>query len=381
MPEQPPAERPMQTFQSPQIQFDGRQCVLTGDWILAALKPRLIRLRAWLLLHGKSTETWNLTQVRHIDTFGALILWRAWGQKPPDILLLGPQHESAFQRVRSVAGQVFPPERIDWLLPIVSIGNAALGLGSHLLDFARMLGMIVVEAARLFIEPRSIPLKEFSAALYKTGAQAMPISALVGFLIGIVLSYLSALQLRNFGADALIINILGVGIIRELGPVLVSILVAGRSGSAITAQLGVMRVTEEIDALAAMGVSVHQRLVWPKVLAMAIAMPLLVLWTSVAALAGGMLAAQMQLEIDWRFFMLSLPHVVPVQNLYIGAAKGVIFGVAIALIASHFGLRIRPNTESLSRNTTSSVVAAITAVILLDAVFAMLTRGIGVPLR
>jgi len=114
---------------------------------------------------------------------------------------------------------------------------------------------------------------------------------------------------------------------------------------------------------------------------MAIAMPLLVLWTSVAALAGGMLAAHVQLEIDWRFFMLSLPHVVPVQNLYIGAAKGMVFGVAIALVACHFGLRIRPNTESLSRNTTSSVVTAITAVILLDAMFAMLTRGIGVPLR
>jgi len=110
-------------------------------------------------------------------------------------------------------------------------------------------------------------------------------------------------------------------------------------------------------------------------------MPLLVLWTSTIALAGGMLAAQVQLEIDWRYFLLSLPQVVPVQNLYIGAAKGMVFGVTIALISCHFGLRIKPNTESLSRNTTASVVSAITAVILLDAVFAMLTRGIGVPLR
>lgn len=371
----------MQTFESPRLKFDGRQCVLSGDWILAALKPRLLVLRAQLKLHGKSTETWNLTQVRHIDTLGALILWRAWGQKPPEILLLGPTHEAAFRRVKDVAGQTVPPRGVDWLRPVLAVGNFVLGMGSHVADFARMLGMIATEAVRLFVEPRSIPLKEFSAALFKTGAQAMPIAALVGFLIGIVLSYLSALQLRNFGADALIINILGIGIIRELGPVLVSILVAGRSGSAITAQLGVMRVTEEIDALAAMGVSVHQRLIWPKVLAMAIAMPLLVLWTSIVALAGGMVAAQVQLEIDWRFFLLSLPHVVPVQNLYIGAAKGVVFGVAIALVACHFGLRIRPNTESLSRNTTSSVVSAITVVILLDAVFAMLTRGIGVPLR
>ncbi|GAB2887164.1 ABC transporter permease [Uliginosibacterium flavum] len=365
----------------PHLLHEGDACALTGDWTLAAIKPRLIVLRAKLLFHGHSARLWDLSGVTRMDTFGALLLWRAWGLREPDTLVLPPQLHPAFERVRTVAGIKVETPRFDWLRPVVQLGSVGLAALDHCREFARMLGMVSIEAARLFIEPRSIPFKEFSAALYKTGVQAMPVSALVGFLIGIVLSYLSALQLRNFGADALIINILGIGIIRELGPVLVSILVAGRSGSAITAQLGVMRVTEEIDALAAMGVSIHQRLIWPKVLAMSISMPLLVLWTSAAALAGGMLAAQLQLEIDWRFFAMSLPHVVPVQNLYIGFAKGATFGVAIALISCHFGLRIKPNTESLSRNTTAAVVTAITAVILLDAVFAMLTRGIGVPLR
>jgi ABC-type multidrug transport system fused ATPase/permease subunit len=128
----------------------------------------------------------------------------------------------------------------------------------------------------------------------------LPITALVGFLIGVVLSYLSALQLKTFGADVFIINILGIGIVRELGPVLVAVLVAGRSGSAMTAQLGVMRVTEEIDALAAMGVSRSLRLVLPKVVALVAAMPLLVLWTSAAALFGGMVAASFQLDMSYR---------------------------------------------------------------------------------
>lgn len=365
----------------PGLVHEGGVCFLTGDWTLAALKPHLLSLRAKLIFHGRRVKNWNLVQVTRMDTFGALLLWRAWGACEPETLSLASHLHSAFDRVRGVAGRRIERKAIDWLQPIVKIGSATLSVVSHLYAFSVMLGEVLIEAGRLLVEPRSIPMKEFSAALYKTGVQAMPISALVGFLIGIVLSYLSALQLRNFGADALIINILGIGIIRELGPVLVSILVAGRSGSAITAQLGVMRVTEEIDALAAMGVSVHQRLIWPKVVALAIAMPLLVLWTSAAALLGGMLSAQLQLEIDWRFFAMSLPHVVPVQNLYIGFAKGCVFGVSIALIACHFGLRIKPNSESLSRNTTSSVVTAITAVILLDAVFAMLTRGIGVPLR
>ncbi|MEY2631753.1 MAG: hypothetical protein RIR00_407, partial [Pseudomonadota bacterium] len=193
------------------------------------------------------------------------------------------------------------------------------------------------------------------------------------------ISYLSALQLKMFGADLFIVNILGISIIRELGPVLVAVLVAGRSGSAITAQIGVMRVTEEIDALATMGVSRMQRLVVPKVIALALAMPLLVLWTSAAAMFGGMLAAYWQLDLSLGYFFVALPKAVPVANLWIGLAKGVAFGVMVALIACYFGLHVRPNTESLSAKTTSAVVAAITFVIVIDAVFAVFTRGIGLP--
>jgi phospholipid/cholesterol/gamma-HCH transport system permease protein len=207
----------------------------------------------------------------------------------------------------------------------------------------------------------------------------MPVIALVGFMIGIVLAYLSALQLNRLGADLYIVDILGLGIIRELGPVLAALLVAGRSGSAMTAQLGVMRVTEEIDALATMGVPRSLRLVMPKVLALAVAMPLLVLWVDALALTGGMLAADVQIEVGYQVFVDRLPKVVPVANLWIGLAKGAVFGVLVALVACHFGLRVRPNTESLAAHTTASVVTSITVVILVDAVFAIATRTIGVP--
>ncbi|HAF56512.1 MAG TPA: ABC transporter permease, partial [Thauera sp.] len=142
---------------------------------------------------------------------------------------------------------------------------------AHGRDFVALLGQLLLDLLHLLRHPREWPLLEISANVFKVGVKAMPVSALVGFLIGVVLSYLSALQLRTFGADVFIVNILGMGIIRELGPVLVSVLVAGRSGSAMTAQLGVMRVTEEIDALAAMGVSRSVRLVLPKVVALALA--------------------------------------------------------------------------------------------------------------
>jgi phospholipid/cholesterol/gamma-HCH transport system permease protein len=225
--------------------------------------------------------------------------------------------------------------------------------------------------------PAHIPWREISANLYRTGAQALGITALVGFLIGIVLSFLSARQLQTFGADIFIINILGISIIRELGPMLAAILVAGRSGSSMTAQLGVMRVTEELDALTVMGIPHSLRLILPKVMALGIAMPLVVLWTSAVALVGGMVVAEIQLGLSYQFFLNKLQDVVPVANLWLGLGKGVVCGMMIALVSCHFGLRIKSNTESLGEGTTNSVVTAITVVIIIDAIFAIVFSNVG----
>jgi phospholipid/cholesterol/gamma-HCH transport system permease protein len=168
-----------------------------------------------------------------------------------------------------------------------------------------------------------------------------------------------------------------MSVIRELGPLLAAILVAGRSGSAITAQLGVMRVTEELDAMLVMGISHGYRLILPKVIALAVAMPLLVVWTDAMALIGGMMSAKLELSLSARYFIQKLPSAVPLINYTIGLMKGVTFGMLIALVSCHFGLRIKPNTDSLGRGTTTSVVTAITVVILADAVFAIIFNDVG----
>ncbi len=178
-----------------------------------------------------------------------------------------------------------------------------------------MFGRVVLDLLAIVRHPKITPWIEISANLYNAGARALPITALVAFLIGIVLSYLSAQQLRVFGANQYIVNILGLAVIRELGPVLSAILVAGRSGSAITAQIGVMRVTEELDAMRVMGIPHGLRLILPRVVALSIAMPLLVMWTNVVALLGGALAAKLVLGIDLAYFARALPGVVPVANL------------------------------------------------------------------
>ncbi len=360
---------------------DTVQVVLSGDWTLATMPQPIAGLERRLHELAAGHPGWDLQSISRLDSAGAIVLWHAWGRQWPRSLALAPQHRSLLQRVEAIRVEVEPqrPKPKPSTAGLLAVGQRSLVAANHLLAMVALIGQLVLDLAYLCAHPRDLPWREFSANLYKSGAQALPVTALIGFLIGVVLSYLSALQLKTFGADVFIVNLLGISIVRELGPVLVAVLVAGRSGSAMTAQIGVMRVTEEIDALATMGVSRSQRLILPKVLALAVAMPLLVIWCSTAGIIGGMLSAKLQMDLSYGFFIDALPRVVPVANVWIGIGKGVVFGFLIALIACHFGLQVKPNTESLSSRTTTSVVASITVAIIVDAVFAVLTRNLGLP--
>jgi phospholipid/cholesterol/gamma-HCH transport system permease protein len=353
---------------------------LSGRWTLATLGGKGPALAARLHRPDSQSVRWDCQGISAIDSAGAVLLWQTWGRRLPGQLVMRPEHRNLFERLAAVdaLGDDAGAQADGWQW-LIDIGLMGQGFFRHLVDFMATLGAVTLAGLSIVRRPSLLPAREISANLFKSGVRAMPVTALVGFLIGVVLSYLSALQLRQFGADAYIVDLLGMGIIRELGPVLVAVLVAGRSGSAMTAQLGVMRVTEEIDALSAMGVSRDLRLLLPKVVALAVAMPMLVLWASAIALMGGMVAAQIELDVSYRFFIAELPKSVPVANVWIALAKGWVFGAVVALVSCHFGLRVRPNTESLSANTTASVVASITLVILLDAVFAIATRDVGLP--
>ena len=244
-----------------------------------------------------------------MDHAGALLLWRTWGGRMAEPVQLRPEQEMFFAHLKMPDASQLPRQRRQFMGPALVLGGAILNFADHVAGMIALLGHVALDALRLLREPSRVPWREISANLYRTGAQALGITAIVGFLVGIVLSYLSAQQLRTFGADIYIVNLLGISIIRELGPVLAAILVAGRSGSAMTAQIGVMRVTEELDALAVMGIPHTVRLVLPKMIALAIAMPLLILWTNAIALMGGMASAQIQLGIDYRHFISALPEV------------------------------------------------------------------------
>jgi len=353
---------------------------LAGAWVVNALAHdhRLQELNEELTsLAKRKNAQWDLRQLTNLDHVGAQTLWRAWGKQRPVSLIMQPSHEGIFDRLAIVSAMPLPTTPKSRLTRTMLLGNRVLGFFSHLFSFIALLGQLLLDLWLFARHPLKGPWKELSANIYRMGAQALGITALVGILIGIVLSYLSAQQLRAFGGDLYIVNLLGMSIIRELGPMLAAILVAGRSGSAITAQLGVMRVTEELDAMSVMGIPHGFRLIMPKVLALIIAMPLLVIWTDIMALIGGMISAEALLGMTPAFFIYKLPEAVPLLNYWIGLGKGATFGLLIALIACHFGLRIEPNTESLGRGTTSSVVIAITVVIIADALFAIIFSKAG----
>jgi len=368
---------------APTLQFTHQQqptAIVAGDWLVHALSSKVTMHEISALLNKAAQQKdlhWDLSQITNLDHIGAQMLWRAWGKQRPRQLNMQTVHEGLFLRLEQVSQISIPGSPKARLTRIMQLGGQMLGLFNHLYSFTALLGQLMLDLWRFARHPLKGPWKELSANVYRTGAQALGITALVGILIGVVLSYLSAQQLRTFGGDLYIVNILGMSIIRELGPMLAAILVAGRSGSAITAQLGVMRVTEELDAMSVMGIPHGFRLIMPKVLALAIAMPLLVIWTDVMALAGGMISAQALLGMSPEFFIYKLPEAVPLLNYWIGLAKGVTFGMLIALIACHYGLRIEPNTDSLVRGTTNSVVVAITVVIIADAIFAIIFSKTG----
>ena len=359
---------------------DGRPRVaLSGDWTLTTLPVLVADLQARLNECAAGDPAWDLSAVARLDSAGAVILWQAWGRRWPARLEASEEQRAILARAAAVSPREAARRPKSALDGLAVLGRVLLSAGRNVREFLTLVGQLALDVVYLCGHPRDIPLKEFSATLFKSGMQALPVTALVGFLIGVVLSYLSSLQLKTFGADIFIVNLIGISVIRELGPVIVAVLVAGRSGSAMTAQIGVMRVTEEIDALTTMGISRYVRLVLPKVVALTLAMPLVTLWGSSMALFGGMVSANLQLGLSFDFFLNALPRAVPAVNLLIGLSKGAVFGLLIALVACHFGLRVRPNTESLSANTTASVVSSITVVILVDAVFAIATRSIGLP--
>ena len=360
--------------------IDANSVVARGRWRVESLavSGNIARIQSTIRsFKEKDAVKWDLSQILELDYIGAQLLWDNWNKSRPQKLVVTVEQNKLFSRLECAGSLKLPETKPPHWYFFEKIRKFPHTAAEHFSGTVGLVGQLMIDLLRFAKAPHKGPWTEISANIYHAGAQALSITAIVGFLIGVVLSYLSAQQLHVFGGDAFLVNLLGMSVIRELGPLLAAILVAGRSGSAMTAQLGVMRVTEELSAMQVMGMSHGFRLIMPKVIALSIVMPLLIIWTDMLALLGGMLAGSFEIGLSIPYFLSALPNAVPIANLWIGIGKGFVFGILIALIACYYGMKIKPNTESLGQGTTSSVVTSITIVILADAIFAVVLQGVG----
>jgi phospholipid/cholesterol/gamma-HCH transport system permease protein len=257
------------------------------------------------------------------------------------------------------------------------IGRATLGAREDVSAFLGMLGSLFLALGGVLRRPRSLRMTSLVYQLYRVGFQAIPIMVLITFLIGAIIAQQGFFHFRKFGADSYVVDMVGILVLRELGVLIVAIMVAGRSGSAYTAELGSMKMREEIDALSTMGLDPVEVLILPRIIALVIALPILSFIGSMAALYGGGLVAQFYGDMAPAIYIARLHDAVSVTSFKVGIIKAPFMALAIGIIACSDGLRVRGSAESLGKQTTTSVVKSIFLVIVLDGLFAVFFASIG----
>lgn len=244
--------------------------------------------------------------------------------------------------------------------------------------FIAFLGELFVNKMQDFISFKSIRYKEIAFEINESGVKAFGIVSITSFLIGIVVAYQSAYQLKLYGANIFIVDMMGLSVLRELSPVITAIVIAGRSGSAFTAQIGAMKITQELDAMRTMGFDPYKFLVFPRIVALMITLPILIFISDIMAIIGGMVVANTYLGITTDLFLDRFNDVIAVKHFFIGISKGPFFAFLIATIGIYRGLMVKDDTQSIGFNTTKSVVESIFAVIICDAVFSIAFTNLGI---
>jgi phospholipid/cholesterol/gamma-HCH transport system permease protein len=326
----------------------------------------------------------DMAGIEELDTLGAWLLERLARSfksngKETQLTGLKPHYRGLIDEMRRVNLQPRPlierPNRL--LLALDRVGRAAAGLMSNVVEFLDLLGELGVAIGRILLHPRRFRLTSAVYHLFRVGWQAVPIMALITFLIGGIIAQQGFFHFRKFGADAYVVDMVGILVVREIGVLIVSIMSAGRSGSAYTAELGSMKMREEIDALRTMGFDPVEVLILPRIAALVCALPILAFLGAVAALYGGGLVAWLYGGMSPAVFLARLKEAISVTHFEVGMIKAPFMALAIGIVACSEGLKVKGSAESLGLQTTTSVVKSIFLVIVLDGVFAVFFAAIG----
>lgn len=377
--------------------------VPTAPLLTATSTDTALELRpsgAWTAVHAEALETLaaavapqldraphvtvDLAGIREIDTIGAWLLEKlsrrvALAGHRAEVVNVSPDYAGLIEEVRQVNRHpAMPPAPRGLVVTrLGDLGRSALGATQNISIFLQMLGSLCMALLRIVARPRSLRFTSFVYQLYRVGWQAIPIVVLITFLIGAIIAQQGIFHFRRFGADSYVVDMVGILVLRELGVLIVAIMVAGRSGSAYTAELGSMKMREEIDALSTMGLDPVDVLILPRILALVCALPILTFLGSMAALYGGGLTAWFYGGMSPTIFVARLHDAVTVTHFEVGMIKAPFMALVIGIIACSEGLRVKGSAESLGKQTTTSVVKSIFLVIVLDGLFAVFFASIG----
>jgi phospholipid/cholesterol/gamma-HCH transport system permease protein len=356
----------------------------SGSWTAAnaaameglfdAVAPRLQRATALQV---------DMSGVRELDTLGAWMLEkiarRAKLAGRTDIVGVADHYAGLIEEVRQVNrhNPKQPPARNPVAAKLDDLGRYAVGTTEDVSIFLQMLGSLCAALLRVLRRPRSLRLTSLTYQFYRVGWQAIPIVVLITFLIGAIIAQQGIFHFRKFGADSYVVDMVGILVLRELGVLIVAIMVAGRSGSAYTAELGSMKMREEIDALSTMGLDPVDVLILPRIVALILALPILTFIGSMAALYGGGLVAWFYGGMGPAIFVARLHEAVSVTSFEVGMIKAPFMALVIGIVACSEGLRVKGSAESLGKQTTTSVVKSIFLVIVLDGLFAVFFASVG----
>jgi phospholipid/cholesterol/gamma-HCH transport system permease protein len=355
--------------------------VVTGEGALLALEGsldvRTLGLARGALGRRKPSEL-DLAKLTQLDTPGALFLC---GLKERDVKLTGvrSEHQALLDLVCGLELKPLPRSREAprGREVLAKLGKGAEDAARDALDIVAFLGRAAQATARALADTRTLRVAAISRQVLETGIEALPIVGLLAVMIAIVIAYQGVVQLRPYGGEDLTVNLVAVSVLREMGVLITAILVAGRSGSAFTAEIGVMQARSEIDALEVIGLDPMPVLVVPRVIGLTITLPLLTFFADVVGLAGGAAVSQALLQVTPSQYLDRVHQAVDMSDLFVGLFKAPIFAVAIAVIGCMHGLRVRGSAESVGRETTRSVVKSIFVVIVLDALFSIFFEKVG----
>lgn len=356
---------------------ESHQLICQGDWDL----PHITKLQS-ILDKVKWPSSGDITiegeGIKRMDSAGAWLLGKLqvkFKKHGVNVHLanFSEQHQKLLSLVEKRIEEegMTPPERpqTTWLQ---RVGQNTMEQIIEGRDFLAFIGRLTFEAMRIGVNPKHIRWNALAGTIYQTGYLALPIIALLSFMIGVVLTYQMGLQLKSYGANIYIVDLLGLSVLREFGPLITAIMVAGRTGSAYTAQLGMMKLNQEIDALDTMGVTPAELLLLPRIMGLVISLPLLTMWADIFGVVGGMVMSNNLLGITWYDFLHRFPSVIPLRAFIIGIGKAPVFALIIASIGCYQGMAVENSAESVGRNTTRSVVLAIFFIIVADAIFSVI---------